>query len=210
MENIFEVLRGTKYYLEDAEQHIFLSDSKRKIICRSAENSAVLIAWTAITNSINETNVRTVICTDTKDNLSLLFKLIRALTSQTIKIERVVRDVGSPWQEIEFDNTSRIRGFSLGNKGIGLCGQDADYIHIDRAEQIHKEAILGAILPMLQTTPDTSISFYFAPSGDRSGPVYQIWDDNPRYTKYDLTDGTPQEDHTGMVWNPIDEEWRWL
>ena len=149
MENIFETLRGTKYYLEDTEQHIFLSDSKRKIICRSAENSAVLIAWTALTNSINETNVRTVICTDTKDNLSILFKLIRALTSQTIKILHITRDVGAPWQEIAFSNQSRIRGFSLGNKGIGICGQDADHMHVDRAERIHNDAICGAVLPIM-------------------------------------------------------------
>lgn len=99
----------------------------------------------------------------------------------------VIRDVSSPFYEILLSNGSRVRGFALGTRGksegVAVRGQNADRIYCDEMDYADDKAIIGGLFPILQTTPDTSMTGFSTPTGFKS-TYYSICEEVPSYKEF--------------------------
>lgn len=94
--------------------------------------------------------------------------------------------------ELTLKNESILKGFaagsvSRGGDGTSIRGQDADIIYLEEADYVSEEAITGAILPLLSTSPNTKIVAFSTPLGFTTTPFYKLCYKSPDYKEFHFT-----------------------
>jgi replicative DNA helicase len=99
----------------------------------------------------------------------------------------VTRDRAAPFYELVITNGSRLRGFAVGssggNEGVTVRGQDADYIYIEEMSYVDDSALDGAVLPILQTSPDTYLIGFSTPTGAKD-MFHDFCKNSPEYKEF--------------------------
>jgi hypothetical protein len=135
-------------------------------------------------------DVKIIVVGPQKTHTEEIITRIRAFIANNPMLrDAVVRDVSAPYYEIKLRNGSRLRGFAGGTKGnesVAIRGQDADRIYIEEMDYVDKNAIQGAIYPILFTTPETALIGFSTPSGFRT-PYYNLCEESPQYKEFHYT-----------------------
>jgi len=163
--------------------------SRRKVlrISRRAgktDSVCVEICYYLFTNP----NIKIVVAGPQKTHAEEIFNRVREfIASNPALANMVTRDVSAPWYEICLTNGARLRGFAAGAKGkgssVGIRGQDADRLYLEEMDYVDEKAITGAVLPILQTTPNTALVGFSTPSGFRT-PYYECCEEDPSYIEF--------------------------
>lgn len=97
------------------------------------------------------------------------------------------RDRAAPYYELVISNKSRIRGFAVGSvggsEGVSVRGQDADVILCEELSYIYSKALRGAVMPILQTSPETALIGFSTPTGAQD-IFYEFCKQSPEYIEY--------------------------
>jgi len=134
-------------------------------------------------------NIKLVVAGPQKTHTEEIITRVRAfIQSNPELLKCVTRDVSAPFYEIKLSNGSRLRGFAAGAKGKGgegvsIRGQDADRLYLEEMDYVDERAITGAVLPLLATSPHTSLIGFSTPSGLRT-PYYKLCQENPYYKEF--------------------------
>lgn len=133
-------------------------------------------------------NERILVTAPQKVHVEEIIDRIRGFIGRNANLHNeVVRDVSSPYYEIQLANGSRVRGFPLGTRGksegVAVRGQNADKIYCDEMDFADDKAIVGGLFPILQTTPETAMTGFSTPTGFKS-TYYAICEDNPYYKEF--------------------------
>ena len=164
---------GTPWIARQYQAAMLRCTARRKVTrwarrIGKSDGLAIYALHCAFTNK----NKRVVVVTPQKSHLLVVFGKIRGFIRMNPKIgNSTVRDVSSPYIEIEFGNGSKISGFTSGTKSgseaVGVRGQDAHYLVVDEADFLH-ENDLDAIMAMLTTAPKTEFWGSSTPTGRRA------------------------------------------
>lgn len=92
--------------------------------------------------------------------------------------ECVTRSVAAPYYKIQLSNGSELRGFAAGDDGKSIRGQDGDRIYIEEAHFVPEKAFVDAVLPILQTHPNTSLIAFSTPNAMVT-TFYRLCKQNP-------------------------------
>jgi len=135
-----------------------------------------------------EPNIKLIVAGPQKTHTEEIINRVRGFINNNPELSSmVVRDVSAPYYEIKLSNGARVRGFAAGTKGktegVGIRGQDADRIYCEEMDYIDEKAITGAIVPILQTNPDTALIGFSTPSGFKT-PFYNLCENNPYYVEF--------------------------
>jgi replicative DNA helicase len=135
-----------------------------------------------------EPNIKIVVAGPQKSHTEEIITRVRAFIHSNPELANmVVRDVSAPYYEIKLTNGARLRGFAAGTKGksegVSIRGQDADRLYLEEMDYIDEKAITGAVIPLLQTSPDTALVGFSTPSGFQT-PYYKFCTGNPHYKEY--------------------------
>lgn len=135
-----------------------------------------------------EPNIKVVVAGPQKSHTEEIITRVRAfINSNPALASMVTRDVSAPWYEIKLTNGARLRGFAAGTKGkgegVGIRGQDADRLYLEEMDYVDEKAITGAVIPILQTTPNTALVGFSTPSGFQT-PYYKFCEENPHYIEF--------------------------
>jgi hypothetical protein len=135
-----------------------------------------------------EPNIKIVVAGPQKSHTEEIITRVRGfIQSNPALSSMVTRDVSAPWYEIKLTNGARLRGFAAGTKGkgegVGIRGQDADRLYLEEMDYVDEKAITGAVIPILQTTPDTALVGFSTPSGFQT-PYFKFCTDNPHYIEF--------------------------
>jgi len=135
-----------------------------------------------------EPNLKIVVAGPQKTHTEEIVNRVRGFIHSNPELSSmVIRDVSAPYYAIELSNGSRLRGFAAGTKGkgegIGIRGQDADKLYMEEMDYIDERAITGAVIPILQTNPNTALIGFSTPSGFKT-PYYNFCSNNPYYTEF--------------------------
>ena len=192
------------------QEEVIKDKSPRKLVFwprRAGKSTA--IALEAATWAIIKENKRIVVIDSiNKTNLSVLWKDMRQFIIDAGAQDMIERDVSAPYYKIQLTNGSCIRGFSAGREGISVRGQDADHIFIDNAGYITQKALMGSIMPILQSTQDATIAIYFSKMSEL---MTELWkDEDNSFINMEYCGEPVEDDHEGMVYNPFTERWSWL
>lgn len=133
-------------------------------------------------------NIKLVVAGPQKTHAEEIFNRVREFIRSNPQLANMVtRDVSAPWYEIILTNGARLRGFAAGAKGkgsaVGIRGQDADRLYLEEMDYVDENAITGAVLPILQTTPNTALVGFSTPSGFRT-PYYECCEEDPQYVEF--------------------------
>ncbi len=133
-------------------------------------------------------NMKIIVAGPQKSHTEEIINRVRGFIQNNPQLqEMVVRDVAAPYYELKLSNGSRLRGFAAGTKGkgdgVGIRGQDADRIYMEEMDYIDEKAITGAVIPILQTNPDTTLVGFSTTSGFKT-PYYHFCEDNPYYVEF--------------------------
>jgi len=171
------------------QEEVLRCSSKRKVLRMArrigkTDSVCVEICYRLFT----ESNIKIVVAGPQKSHTEEIITRVRAfIKNNSILSSMVTRDVSAPWYEILLSNGSRLRGFAAGTKGkgagTGVRGQDADYLYIEEMDFVDENAIRGAVLPILQTTPDTALVGFSTPSGFQT-PYYMLCEQSPNYIEF--------------------------
>lgn len=163
--------------------------SRRKVLriarrCGKTDAVCVEICYYLFT----EPNQKILLAAPQKSQTEEVVNRVRSfIRSNPDLAKMVVRDVSAPYYEIKLSNGSRLRGFAAGTKGkgdgVGIRGQDADKIYLEEMDFIDENAINSAIIPILQTSPNTALIGFSTPSGFDT-PYRKFCESNPYYKEY--------------------------
>lgn len=126
-----------------------------------------------------------------KVHVQEIFERVRAfIAANPILKNSVVKDISAPYYVLKLNNGSEVRGFAAGTKGkqegTSIRGQNADRIYVEECDYVDENALQGAVLPILHTTPTTTLVAFSTPSGFKS-VYYSMCCDNPGYKEYHYT-----------------------
>ena len=120
----------------------------------------------------------------------ILTRVTSMIESNPILATCITRNRSAPYYEISLSNKSKIRGFAIGtddNKGgTGVKGQDADIIFAEEADSISDFAFKDAVLPILQTHPNTTLIGFSTPLGQKT-TFYKMCKEMPVYKEFHHT-----------------------
>lgn len=172
------------YDLSVPGMQTFVADD---IISHNTDSVCVEICYYLFTHP----GIKLVVAGPQKTHAEEIFNRVREfIASNPILHNMVVRDVSAPWYEIILTNGARLRGFAAGAKGkgsaVGIRGQDADRLYLEEMDYVDQNAITGAVLPILQTTPNTALVGFSTPSGFRT-PYYECCEEDPQYVEFHFT-----------------------
>lgn len=136
-------------------------------------------------------NMKILLAGPQKTHVEEVIKRIRNFIYDNPKLaNEVVRDVSAPYYEITLANGSYVRGFAAGTKGkmegVSIRGQDADRIYVEEMAFIDDNAIKGAILPILMTTPETVLVGFSTPTAFKT-TYYRLCEESPHYKEFHYT-----------------------
>lgn len=98
-----------------------------------------------------------------------------------------VRDVATPFHQMEFSNGAVIRGFTTGAQskaeGSSVRGQGADLIYADEVDYMATADLKKAIEPILLTYPHVNLISSSTPKGKREW-FYKNCVENPNYKEF--------------------------
>jgi len=183
---------GQKWIPRWYQKEVLSCTSTRKCLRISRRSGKTDMAVVEILYSIfTNTNLKVVIAGPQKNHAEEIINRIRAfLQANPLLQECVKRDVSAPYYEILLTNGSRVRGFAAGAKGgsggIGIRGQDADKIYIEEAAYVDEKAMTGAILPILQTTPNTTLVAFSTPNAFLT-TYRKFCEQDPQYKEFHYT-----------------------
>ncbi len=169
------------YDLTVPETHTLITDG---IISHNTDSVCIDIVY----NLFVKEKHKLIVCGPQKTHVDEIFTRVRAfIKSNPMFRDSIERDVSAPYYELRLKNGSRLRGYAAGTKGkkegIGVRGQDADIIYIEEMDYVDANAIVGAIYPILQTSPNTSLIGFSTPSGFKT-PYRTLCEDNPQYKEF--------------------------
>jgi len=129
---------------------------------------AVMILWILFTQKNKKILV---VCPYKIHSQEIITRIREFISMNPVLAASVERDVSSPVFEIKFKNGSFVRGFAAGTKsgggGVGVRGQDADYILLDEADFL-VEGDLTAIMAILATHSHVHLWASSTPTGRRA------------------------------------------
>lgn len=155
---------------------------RRFIIEEDLDKQKLIACNLILMQSLGYPNKNFIICTDTRESANNVFEYLRYLIKMSDNEVFVQRDVSAPYNELRFLSGSRIRGFGIGgrgrNRGVSMCGQDADHIFILNGESIDEKSITGSVLPLLSSSPETKIEVFLSkePTEDSFFKRFDNWD----------------------------------
>lgn len=171
------------------QSEVLKCTSKRKVLRisrRAGKTDSVCIE--ILYHLFTTKKIKIVVAGPQKTHAEEIFTRVREFISNNPALANMVtRDVSGNYYEIRLNNGSRVRGFAAGAKGggasVGIRGQDADRLYLEEMDYIDEKAITGAVFPILQTTPDTTLVGFSTPSGFRT-PYYKCCEEDPQYIEF--------------------------
>jgi len=183
---------GTPWNARWYQSKVLRCNARRKVlrISRRAGKTTLVcveICYYLFTNP----NIKIVVAGPQKTHTEEIINRVRSFIKMNPSLSNMVtRDVSAPWYEIVLTNGARLRGFAAGAKGtgaaVGIRGQDADKLYLEEMDYIDENAITGAVLPILQTNPNTALVGFSTPSGFRT-PYYECCQEDPQYVEFHYT-----------------------
>ena len=184
-----ELSTGDPWIARWYQEEVLKCTSRRKVLrCSRRAGKTDLVCIEICYYLFNFKNIKIVVAGPQKNHTEEIINRVRAfIQSNPILQNSVVRDVSAPYYEIKLANGSRVRGFAAGAKGgtagVGMRGQDADRIYLEEMDYIDENSITGAVLPILQTSPNTSLIGFSTPTGFKT--TYRSFcEASPHYKEY--------------------------
>jgi intein/homing endonuclease len=183
--------KSQTYDIEVEDHHNFITDGILVHNSGKTDSVCVEICYYLFT----EPGIKILVAGPQKSHTEEIITRVRDFIKSNLALQRMVtRDVSAPWYEIKVSHgkhgTSRLRGFAAGTKGkdaaVGIKGQDADRIYLEEMDYIEETSIRKTILPILHTTPNTSLIGFSTPSGFQT-PYYRLCEENPMYKEFHYT-----------------------
>jgi hypothetical protein len=145
------------------------SNSCRKVIVGGRRTGKTFyLVQDILYKAFTSTYKKIVVCGSHKYYIKEIFDRIReTIHSNHIIEQKVIREASIPFYELEFDNGSRIRGIDIKARG-SLFEQNADHIYIDEFSRCNKRVFVNTILPILQVTPETTLTMVGSPPSDEN------------------------------------------
>lgn len=117
-----------------------------------------------------------------------IMKRVRGFIYRNPKLaDSVVKDISSPVYELVLQSGSYLMGFALGTRGktegLSVRGQNADHVYSEETAYIDEQALQGGLLPILQTTPDTTMTMFSTPTGFKS-VYYNACEEMPEFCEF--------------------------
>ena len=171
------------------QANILRCSSKRKVLRASRRiGKTDLVCVEICYHLYNSENLKIVVAGPQKNHTEEIITRVRSFISNNSMLQEcVVRDVSAPYYEIRLTNGSRVRGFAAGAKGgtggIGIRGQDADRMYLEEQAYIDEKAITGAVLPILHTTPDTTLVGFSTPNAFKTS-YRRMCETDPQYKEF--------------------------
>jgi hypothetical protein len=183
---------GTPWDARWYQEEVLRCNARRKVLRISRRAGKTdLVCVEICFNLFTNPNLKIVVAGPQKTHTEEIVNRVRSFIRMNPALANMVtRDVSAPWYEIVLTNGSRLRGFAAGAKGtgaaVGIRGQDADKLYLEEMDYIDENAIKGAVLPILQTNPNTHLVGFSTPSGFRT-PYYECCQEDPQYTEFHYT-----------------------
>lgn len=134
-----------------------------------------------------------------------VFNIIREfIANNPFLADSVVKDISSPYFQLELSNGSNIKGFAGGTKGshegTAIRGSNADFVFLEEMDRIDDEAIQGAIMPLLYTNANAELIGFSTPSGQQK-TFWSLCMQSPIYKEF-------YYDYTVLPWKDTIEKER--
>lgn len=180
---------GDPWIARDYQAYVMRCTSNRKVLRISRRTGKTDMVSVEITYQMfTKKGNRILVGGPQKVHVEEIINRIRGFIYRNpLLADEVVHDVSSPYYQIELKNGSYVRGFALGTKGktegVGVRGQNADRIYCDEMDYVDDKAIIGGLLPIIQTTPETSMTGFSTPTGFKS-VYYKMCEEDPYYKEF--------------------------
>jgi replicative DNA helicase len=183
---------GTQWEAREYQEKVLRCTSRRKVLrigrrTGKTDSVCVEICYYLFTQK----KCRLLVVGPQKVHVEEIFGRVRAfIAANPLLADSVVHDISAPYYRLELSNGSELRGFAGGTtgkkEGTSIRGQNADRIYIEECDYVDENALQGAIMPILHTTPTTTLVAFSTPSGFKS-VYYSMCCDSPAYKEYHYT-----------------------
>jgi hypothetical protein len=142
------------------DQIEFLTSTAKKTLYVSeySDINQRLIA-NGIFKNLLEHNKKIVVITNNELTADNIFNSVVSYISYLIPYDGVItRQVKAPYRELDLVNgLGKLKCFVEIKPGLCCCGEDADYIYIPDVENISDKTLLGVVMPMMYSDPNTQL-----------------------------------------------------
>jgi hypothetical protein len=180
---------GEPWIARDYQARVMRCTSNRRVLRISRRTGKTDMVSVEITYQMfTKKGIRILVGGPQKVHVEEIINRIRGFIYRNpLLADEVVHDVSSPIYQIELKSGSYVKGFALGTKGktqgVGVRGQNADRIYCDEMDYVDDNAVIGGLLPIIQTTPETSMTGFSTPSGFKS-VYYRMCEEDPYYKEF--------------------------
>jgi intein/homing endonuclease len=166
------------------ETKTFISDN---IVSHNTDSVAIVICYRMFTQS----DLKIVLAAPLKGHVEEIFNRVKSFIRLNPDLSSSIsRSVSNPYHELKLKNGSRLRGYAIGTRGksegVNIRGQDADLLMTEELDYIDQEALVGAVLPLLQTSERTEFIGFSTPTGAKT-PFFSMCEENPNYKEFHHT-----------------------
>lgn len=170
------------------EKILRCSASRRVLRCARRSGKSDAISIDVVYRMFTQKGIKIVLIAPHKPQVEEIMNRVKGfIDSSSTLSECKVRDRAAPYYEIVISGGSRIRGFAVGSvggsEGVSVRGQDADVILVEEMSYVDSKALKGAVMPILQTSPDTALIGFSTPTGAHD-VFYEFCKQSPEYIEF--------------------------